>query len=96
MFFFLIILHFLRRGKVSYGSVPYAAPYREKNTVRSTDRKECDHIGIVFVGLLVWFHQSVTFHSEKVTFHSDGIPEKWLIPTVSGNCVFLIDLIIDY
>ena len=45
----------------------------------------------------VTFHsEKDTFHSDLDTFHSDALPAKWLIPTVSGECPFLIDLIIDY
>ena len=43
------------------------------------------------------FHSDLdTFHSDLDTFHSDALSGKWLIPTVSGECPFLIDLIIDY
>ena len=43
------------------------------------------------------FHsEKNTFHSDLDTFHSDALSAKWLIPTVSGDSCFLIDLIIDY
>ena len=45
----------------------------------------------------VTFHsEKVTFYSDLVTFHSDVLSGKWLIPTLSGEYLFLIDLIIDY